>query len=86
MRFIFLACLCLPFTACGPVTAQDGPANDPTAEAPSQTSRSRVAAVPESAKPLVAAARDRLDARVRYDGRYVGLDYPGGDVPANIGV
>jgi len=32
------------------------------------------------------AARDRLDASVRYDGRYMRLDYPGGDVPANIGV
>jgi uncharacterized protein YijF (DUF1287 family) len=38
------------------------------------------------AAPLVKAARDRLSALVVYDGRYVGLDYPGGDVPATIGV
>lgn len=86
MRLIILICICLPFAACSPVTAQDGPTNDATAEVPSQTSRSRVATIPETAKPLVAAARDRLEARVRYDGRYVGLDYPGGDVPDNIGV
>ena len=32
------------------------------------------------------AAKARLDASVRYDGAYVRLDYPGGDVPANTGV
>ncbi len=35
---------------------------------------------------LVSAAQDRTQANVRYDGAYIGLDYPGGDVPANIGV
>lgn len=35
---------------------------------------------------LVAAARERTQHAVRYDGRYVKLDYPGGDVPAEIGV
>lgn len=39
-----------------------------------------------SAAPLVSAARDRLKSLVIYDGRYIGLDYPGGDVPATIGV
>ena len=38
------------------------------------------------AQPLVAAARGRLKATVRYDGQYRGIDYPNGDVPANIGV
>lgn len=38
------------------------------------------------AKPLVQAARGRLKALVVYDGRYVGLDYPGGDVRATMGV
>jgi uncharacterized protein YijF (DUF1287 family) len=36
--------------------------------------------------PFVAAARDRLKSSVIYDGRYMRLDYPNGDVPANIGV
>ena len=35
---------------------------------------------------LVEAAQDRLKQRVTYNGVYLKLDYPGGDVPANIGV
>ena len=35
---------------------------------------------------LVEAAQDRLKQRVTYNGAYMKLDYPGGDVPANIGV
>lgn len=35
---------------------------------------------------LVSAAQDRLKQRVTYNGAYMRLDYPGGDVPANIGV
>ncbi len=40
---------------------------------------------PEMA-PLLAAAKDRLKALVVYDGRYIGMAYPGGDVPATMGV
>ena len=35
---------------------------------------------------LVSAAQDRLKQRVTYNGAYMKLDYPNGDVPANIGV
>jgi uncharacterized protein YijF (DUF1287 family) len=35
---------------------------------------------------LVNAAKERLKHTVRYDGRYLKLDYPNGDVPDNIGV
>lgn len=35
---------------------------------------------------LVNAAQDRLKQRVTYNGAYLKLDYPNGDVPANIGV
>jgi uncharacterized protein YijF (DUF1287 family) len=35
---------------------------------------------------LVSAAKERLNHTVRYDGRYLKLDYPNGDVPADIGV
>lgn len=35
---------------------------------------------------LVAAALERTRHEVRYDGRYVRLEYPGGDVPPEIGV
>ena len=34
---------------------------------------------------LVEAAQDRLKVSVRYDGAYVRLDYPGGDVPPDTG-
>lgn len=37
-------------------------------------------------KRLVAAANERPQHRVRYDGAYVRLKYPGGDVPAHVGV
>lgn len=35
---------------------------------------------------LVAAANERTKHQVAYDGRYVRLEYPGGDVPSGIGV
>lgn len=35
---------------------------------------------------LVAAAIERTRHRVRYDGAYHSINYPGGDVPAHIGV
>lgn len=35
---------------------------------------------------LVAAALERTEHKVRYDGRYMRIAYPNGDVPANIGV
>ena len=37
-------------------------------------------------RTLVAAAMERLSHEVTYDGAYQRLDYPGGDVPDNIGV
>ena len=46
----------------------------------------RTATVSPEAQPLVDAARDRLKSLVMYDGRYMRLDYPGGDVPATMGV
>ena len=39
-----------------------------------------------AAAGLVAAALERTKHAVRYDGRYLALAYPGGDVPADIGV
>ena len=37
-------------------------------------------------KDIVAAAIDRTNHVVRYDGSYLSIAYPNGDVPANIGV
>ena len=35
---------------------------------------------------IVQAALERTNHNVRYDGRYMSIPYPNGDVPANIGV
>jgi len=55
------------------------------ARARSRTGYSRI---PRSAfaNKLSNAAMSRLRSRVRYDGRYVKIAYPWGDVPPNIGV
>ncbi|TAA47072.1 DUF1287 domain-containing protein [Corallincola spongiicola] len=42
------------------------------------------AATPQLA--LVYAALERTQHQVRYDGSYIAIDYPNGDVPDNIGV
>lgn len=41
---------------------------------------------PAPAARLVAAALERTQHTVRYDGRYLSIPYPNGDVPAEIGV
>ena len=45
-------------------------------------------AIPEAAPstPIVAAARSQIGQTTIYDGAYVGLAYPGGDVPIQRGV
>ncbi len=85
MRFVSLGLLCLSFAGCGPVTAQDKGASAEPLQ-PRAGAAAQVVGVPETAEPLVRAARDRLKSLVIYDGRYVALDYPGGDVPATMGV
>ena len=75
MRILSLFCLCFTLAACNPVSAQDYVSES-----------ERTVEVSEGAQPLVAAARKRLKSLVVYDPRYVGIDYPNGDVPAAIGV
>ena len=58
---------------------------------PSIKSRKRVKRYPQIARSsfsnkLSSAALGRLKSRVRYDGSYVKIGYPWGDVPSNIGV
>jgi len=87
MRILSLIGLSLLLTACKPVAAQDPVVvQDPIAAQDFVPESERTAAVSEAAKPLVAAARARLDASVVYDPSYVGIDYPNGDVPATMGV
>jgi hypothetical protein len=53
----------------------------------SQMQRSSAARVTVATPERVSyAALDRLRYRVNYDGRYVEIPYPNGDVPANMGV
>ena len=44
------------------------------------------AAAQDFAQNLAEAANERTHHSVRYDGSYFSIDYPGGDVPADIGV
>lgn len=64
-----------------------GCSNQQVAEKPADLKRSQSArgnvATPER---LSYAALDRLRHRVVYDGRYMPISYPNGDVPANVGV
>ncbi|NVK22751.1 MAG: DUF1287 domain-containing protein [Kangiellaceae bacterium] len=39
-----------------------------------------------TAEQLVQAAKLRLEAEITYDGRYLSIDYPMGDVPEHLGV
>lgn len=41
---------------------------------------------PKTTNKIVAAARDQIGKTTIYDGAYVGLKYPGGDVPIERGV
>ena len=75
MRVLIFCISVLILAACAAVHAQ--------AQAQAQ---GRTVTVSAAAQPLVDAARDRLKFNVIYDGRYVSLDYPGGDVPAYMGV
>jgi uncharacterized protein YijF (DUF1287 family) len=59
-----------------------GPAQSPLAEA----SRARLPKSENFGVKLAAAALDRTKSTVRYDGAYVKLSYPNGDVPAETGV
>lgn len=75
MRILTLTVLCFIFAGFEPAAAQS-----------SVSENSRNVAVSDAARPLVDAARKRLKSLVVYDPRYVGIDYPNGDVPSTMGV
>lgn len=83
MRIIFSLIPVLALAACSPTEAQNAPE---TTISPDRVAVTPVIRVDPSAQPLVSAARDRLKKLVSYDGAYIGIDYPGGDVPAYMGV
>jgi len=91
MRLLSPTALCLSpivlsFAACGPSSAQESSAQDRASQKWDWSSQDKLAPVSDTAKPLVAAARKRLEAHVIYNGAYVSLSYPGGDVPPSQGV
>lgn len=73
-------------SACGPSTAQESASQNQDKRKWEWPAQDKTAEVSEAAQPLVMAARERLKSLVVYDGRYVGIDYPNGDVPATMGV
>ena len=71
--------------ACGPVDPlgmSTPPVPPPAGPLPAAT----VPPAPPPSPPLVAAARARVGVTLTYDPAYVGLAYPGGDVPDDRGV
>lgn len=58
----------------------------PTAKAAPKVHKPKRVVIPFNPSNLSSAAIERTRHRVRYDGKYVNLRYPMGDVPQNIGV
>jgi uncharacterized protein YijF (DUF1287 family) len=73
-------------TACGAGSqaANDTPTPPPVRSEVTPTPTPR--ATPAPSTPVVAAARAQVGVTRSYDPSYVGLDYPGGDVPLDRGV
>ena len=81
-----IICLCCLLAGCRERSKQPDetpPAGTKTSRAVQQA-QSVPAAGPTSA--IVAAARDQIGKTKIYDSAYVGLDYPGGDIPIERGV
>ncbi|PKL45969.1 MAG: DUF1287 domain-containing protein [Candidatus Riflebacteria bacterium HGW-Riflebacteria-2] len=68
------------FQLLSPVLAQTGKVTENAASATSST------LTDPYAEKLIAAAIERTTHTVRYDGSYRRISYPGGDVPADVGV
>lgn len=71
--------LCLCLLSCLALSHASDPAL-------TESSRGRLAKDERFATKLCHAALDRTAQQVRYDGAYVRIPYPGGDVPAETGV
>lgn len=78
--------LALACAGCGAASKASQTARAPAAQARQQSAAPR----PSSGSPfldrLVEAAVERTNHQVRYDASYFVIDYPGGDVPAEVGV
>jgi uncharacterized protein YijF (DUF1287 family) len=84
------AALLLPSVGCGAASTAQQAAPRPNATTATATPRQTPAPRPSSGSPfldrLVEAAVERTSRVVRYDPTYFQISYPGGDVPAEVGV
>lgn len=85
--FLLLALAC---AGCGVASTASPSARKAVAPPPQQQAAAQTAARPSSGSAfldrLVEAAIERTSHEVRYDPSYFTIDYPGGDVPAEVGV
>jgi uncharacterized protein YijF (DUF1287 family) len=96
MRLEFCLLLALTFACAGCGAASTASQSTRTQSAPAQSDAARIsqqrpdAPRPSSGSPfldrLVEAAIERTSHEVRYDPSYFRISYPGGDVPAEVGV
>src|SRR5947209_20026661 len=86
MRIKFCLLLALACVGCGGASKASQSARTVANQSQAQVSAQR----PSSGSPfldrLVEAAVERTSHEVRYDQSYFTIDYPGGDVPAEVGV
>ncbi|HEX8503522.1 MAG TPA: DUF1287 domain-containing protein [Pyrinomonadaceae bacterium] len=86
------AALLLSAAGCGAASTAKQPARPPASAAATQSARAQTPAAPRpsSGSPFldrfVEAAVGRTTQTVRYDPTYFTIPYPGGDVPAEVGV
>lgn len=73
-------------TAAQPAARQGGGAAQVGASGPGGAAPQRPSTGSPFLDELVAAAIDRTKEQVRYDASYFTIDYPGGDVPPEVGV
>lgn len=85
MRLLFILNLILTFViTCLVLGCGQAASENLSEEEPKKLEDKAVPVVPSH--PIVGAARSQIGKTIIYDGAYVGLDYPGGDIPLERGV
>lgn len=87
---VYLLLLALASAGCGAASTASSSAHGRAARQPTIQAGSQNVSRPSSGSAfldkLVEAAIERTSHEVRYDPSYFSIDYPGGDVPAEVGV
>jgi len=90
LRGKYVLLLTVALAGCGAAPTRSQPAREPAAGAVVAAAPQTPAPRPSSGSPFldsfVEAAIERTTFEVRYDPTYFRIDYPGGDVPAEVGV